>query len=224
MKIDILHPTRGRPKQAMFTASDILNKLSGKFEVRYLFGLDNEDREIEDYHKLIKNIQQMYPQIQEHTFYTKNYVQCVNQLGTKIENDVIIIASDDFVFPQDWDIKIYDSILTSGKMDEEFVLAISDSHQPRILTIPIFSKKYYERFGYIYYNEYESMYSDTDFTEVAYKLNKVIEARHIVFEHNHHTFGKRKEDEIDKHHSGRSRYITGEKIFKEREKRGFDVK
>lgn len=74
----------------------------------------------------------------------------------------------------------------------EFVVEVStgtpNEHERGILVMPILSRKRYERLGYVFYPEYESMFADNDFYQQASFDNVIISARRLYFPHKHPLF------------------------------------
>ena len=54
---------------------------------------------------------------------------------------------------------------------------------PSICTLTIYGYKYYQRFGYIYNPEYESVYCDNEQTEVGRLLNKIHDIDRVIIRH-----------------------------------------
>jgi hypothetical protein len=136
--------------------------------------------------------------------------------------DIIIAVADDFDPPQDWD----DNLMSCSEAEwwlEDRVVHVADGYNPNIFTLAILTKKRFDRFGYIFYPGYESMFCDTEFTFVAHNEKVVIEATHLLFEHLHPDCGKRQRDNTDLNHSSRHRYAVGEMLFKYRQSMGFPV-
>ena len=224
MKFVVMHPSKGRPEPGLLCAKDNLCKTSGKHFIKYIMGIDETDPKKNLYSLNSRSITKLHSGFELNIFHSKNYVECVNQMGHLFDGDIGMIASDDFVLPINWDLLLENAILKSKfKISDEFVVAVYDGKQPRMITFPIFSKNWYLRFNYIYYPEYESMYCDEDLTNVAYTLNKVIEAKHILFEHKHWSFNKRTKDKVDEIQSSNERYITGKLVFEKRKSRNFDL-
>jgi hypothetical protein len=100
--------------------------------------------------------------------------------------DILLLASDDMI-PV---VKGYDDIIRT-KMNEHFpdgdgVLWFNDGSQKnRLNTLVICGSKYYERFGYIYYPLYKSLWCDNEFTEVASILGKQVYFDMVIIKHDH---------------------------------------
>jgi REP element-mobilizing transposase RayT len=100
--------------------------------------------------------------------------------------DILLLASDDMI-PI---VRGYDDIIRT-RMCENFpdgdgVLWFNDGfRQNRINTLVICGSKYYQRFGYIYYPEYKSLWCDNDFTDVANKLKRQVYFDIVIIKHEH---------------------------------------
>jgi len=52
--------------------------------------------------------------------------------------------------------------------------------------LTVMGKKYYDRFNYLYYPGYESVYCDNEQTDVAIKLNKLVNINNRIISHEWH--------------------------------------
>jgi len=125
-------------------------------------------------------------------------IHAVNRDMDLIEDwDILLLASDDMI-PQK---KGYDSIIIE-KMNEFYpdtdgVLFFNDGFKNNELnTLSILGRKYYERFGYIYYPEYKSVWADNEFMNVANLLSKQTYIDEIIIKHEHPDWGYGQRDEI----------------------------
>jgi hypothetical protein len=134
---------------------------------------------------------------------------------------VIICVADDFKPCQDWDDKLF--TLKTGWVDDDWVVHTEDGYVHDLCVLSILTRKRYERFGYVFYPKYPSIFSDTEFTEVAYMEGRVIVAKHILMEHMHPDCHKRARDNFDTVHASRDRWNQGELLFKFRKAQGFPV-
>lgn len=152
----------------------------------------------------------------------KNCVAGWNCAAAQTTGKVIIAVADDFAPPSQWDSRLI-YLKPEGWFDGEFVVHVEDGYVHNIFVLAILTRKRYERFGYLFYPRYQSMFSDTEFTEVAIRDNVVIDARHLLFEHLHPDCNKRPRDGHDLHHASASRWNTGEQLFKFRQMQGFPL-
>lgn len=151
-----------------------------------------------------------------------NCVRGWNVGAAKTTGDVIINVADDFNPPEHWDTLLL-NLSPSGWTGGEHVVHVASGYVEDIMVLSIATRKRYERFGYMLYPGYESLFSDTEFTHVAYRDGVVINAKHILFEHMHCDCGKRPKDQHDVVHGGKDRWVRGEMLFNYRKGINFPV-
>jgi hypothetical protein len=103
------------------------------------------------------------------------YVDGVNLAAAASSGDVLIMNADDQYPCDKWDERLHIDALGVGEYPYEpggdFVIEVStgtpQEHERSIMVMPILSRERYERFGWVFYPEYESMYADNDFTQMA---------------------------------------------------------
>lgn len=152
----------------------------------------------------------------------KNCVAGWNAAAAHTTGRVIIAVSDDFVPPEGWDHALL-SLAPDSWPDGEHAVHVEDGYVHTLMVLPIITRKRYERFGYLFYPKYESMFCDTELTEVALRDGVVIDAHHLLFEHMHPDCGKRQRDKNDIVHASQERWNTGEMLFNFRRRAGFPV-
>jgi hypothetical protein len=134
--------------------------------------------------------------------------------------DQIIAVSDDFIPPWHWDVAL-DAVLAENRFTRKAVLHVHDGGDGTLCTLPIVGVERYQRFGYLYFPGYESMFCDTELTARAVLDECLIDARHLLFEHMHPVNGKRPADSIDQKHASQERWDRGKKLFNDRLSKGF---
>lgn len=135
---------------------------------------------------------------------------------------VIIAVADDFIPPVGWAPALLD-IKPEGWIDGEYVVHTEDGYVHNLCVLVMLTRKRYERYGYMLYPGYLSLFSDTEFTEVAYRDGVVLDAKHLLFEHVHCDCKKRAKDEHDEKHASTERWNAGEALFRIRRSNGFPV-
>jgi hypothetical protein len=145
-----------------------------------------------------------------------------NAAAEQTQGKVIIAVADDFVPPRSWD-ELLLGLDPKTWPDEDRVIHVNDGYVQTLCTLSILTRKRYERFGYLFYPKYQSLFSDTEFTEVAYRDGAVIEAMHLLFEHMHPDCGKRQRDQADLTHASQQRWDSGEVLFNFRRAQGFPL-
>ena len=212
MKISLLHPSRGRAEKAKRTYDNWINKSSGKLDIEYILSTDMSDF-AEPY---MRSFGVTFKT--ETTNYNNNLVDATNNGAKKTTGDLIVLISDDFDCPENWDLLLLDAV--KGKQD--FVLKTFDGIQKWIVTLPIMDRIYYENQGYIYYPEYQHMFCDTDMTHKASLEGKLIVRNDLVFTHNHYSIGKSEKDCVNT--KADLTWNQGEKVYLERVNNNFGIK
>lgn len=87
---------------------------------------------------------------------------------------------------------------------------------------PIVTRARYERYGYIFHPDYDGVFSDVEFEEVARRDGVIVEARHIMFMHKHkclmpHLAIDEQYVRMNSNHA----YRYGNNVFKRRKAAGF---
>jgi hypothetical protein len=196
MKLLIKFPTRNR-KNKFFTVLKQYQRLCEDIDnTFFLITLDNDDEEmnspeVADIFSSFKNIKYVYGD-------STSKIHAINRdIETIDEWDIVLLASDDMT-PK---VKGYDNIIRD-KMKEHYpdtdgILWFNDGHQRnRLNTLCILGNKYYERFNYIYYPEYKSVWSDNEFMLVGDILQKQTYFDKVIIEHEHPDWGYGNRDEI----------------------------
>lgn len=145
-----------------------------------------------------------------------------NAAAAATTGKVILMVADDFLPPQNWDGLLL-SLNPKGWEDEEHVVKVEDGYVHDIFVFSILTRKRYERFGYVFYPKYLSLFSDTEFGDVATSQGVVIEANHLLFEHMHPDCSKRPRDGVDLVHASPERWNNGEMLYRFRKSQGFPV-
>lgn len=140
-----------------------------------------------------------------------------NAAARASRGDILITVADDY-FPQDaWDAQIRDAI---PDVTRDVVLQVNNSDgSGKLLPFSILTRRYYERYGYIFYPAYHGLFGDSEFTAQARRDRVVYAARQIVFEHRHPDLGRAPMDEV--YARQKSHFAAGKRLFKERKAKGF---
>lgn len=214
MKISVIHPSKGRPEIAIRTIEKWLDY--SDIDIEYILSLDSEDA-----HWYIGFLKPEWlgfenPKIIVKTYNNRSAIDAINNAAKSATGDLFIVVSDDFICPKYWSSKLLKAL--DGKSD--FLVKTRDGLQKTLITLPILDRAYYNRFGYIYFNEYIHMFSDQEMTAVGHMLGKVINVD-MTFEHLHYSTGKSKKDAINIRNDASWR--QGEKLFNERLKINFGI-
>jgi len=218
--ITLIHPSRGRARMAAVTMQTWINKSSTK-DIQYIFSIDVDDPQLNFYKTFLKPFSGIAPEIIVSA--NKNLVQAIEKVPHEaIKGDIIIVVSDDFDCPKNWD----SLLLNVTDNRKEFAIKINDGitqHDNPIMTLPILSKQLFDRLGYIYYPGYIGMFADNDLFEVCDKLGAIIHAPQLLFPHNHWINKKTRRDATHNRHDNPISWKVGQKLLDERRQRNFDL-
>lgn len=222
MKILVKLPTKKR-KDKFFETLDIFYKLCEDIEkTSFLITLDNDDTEMNN--EFVKNKLKLYQNL-DYTF--GDSPSKLFATNRDLENfqdwDILVLASDDTIpMIYGWDHKIR-SMMIENFPDTDGVLHFNDGHQKQNLnTLPILGKKYFDRFGYVQYPGYKSVYADNEFMEVSKILNKVIYLDEVIIEHQHPDWGYGRHDYAHNENYKNLNHDTN--LFNNRKKINFELK
>lgn len=180
MKISLVHPSRGRVEQALAAAREWAAKRSGAHEIEHILSVDTDDPAREAYVRMARDaglIIVVHP--------NRTMIQAANAGARHATGQLLIVVSDDFGCPERWDESL--AGLVSGR--DEAAVQVGDGIGSRIMTLPVLTRAYYKRLGYVYFPGYRSMFADDDLTAVAARDGVLIDARHLEFPHRHYFIG-----------------------------------
>lgn len=188
MKLLIKFPTRER-RQKFYQAMDLLLSNKKTNNVSFLITLDADDETMNN--DEVKHQIEFYSDfydvdIEVNYGYSMNKIHACNRdlEEYKKEWDIVMLMSDD-MYPVmlGYDEKII-NLYENSIPDTDGVLYSPDGYTP-LNTLCILGKKYYQRFNYIYYPEYESFFPDNEFQEVSQILGKEFRINKVLFKHEH---------------------------------------
>lgn len=170
-KILYKFPSRSRPEK-FFKAIDNISSLS--FSNNYLIQatLDLDDESMNNAEVRAKL--SMYSKVIPEWGYSKGKIDAVNRAMDFIPTwDISVLMSDDMVFVR----SSFDEVIRDA-FRKNFNDLDGLAHFPdgiladRLITLSIMGRKFYDRFGYIYYPGYWSVYADQEQHQVAMILGK----------------------------------------------------
>jgi hypothetical protein len=210
MKFTIIHPTKNRPLISYNTFCNWKDKAWNWAGIEYILSVDHDD---------LSNYNWNYSPEANFTILRKNNKSAIEAINSAAEistGEIIIVISDDFDCPQNWDILLYEELKNKSK----FCLKTDDGLQPTLITLPIMHRGFYDCFGYVYYPGYTHLFSDQEMTAVALMSGRYLKSN-ISFPHNHYTTGKSQKDAINIKND--STWQQGEALFNERLKTNFGI-
>lgn len=186
MKFSIIHASYGRPELALDTYNKWINNFSFTNDIEYILSLDRSDPKFNIYEKLFAGNRFYYINENE----TNTSVSAINNAAKISSGGIIVVISDDFESAYNWDLQVSNAV----KGEKDWILKTQDGTQPWIITLPIMDRKYYQRFGYVYYPEYAHMFCDSQLTHVADLLGRKLTSS-LLFKHNHYSVGGIQKDQ-----------------------------
>ena len=176
VRFSLIHPSRGRVNMARETIAEWRGAASGRCEYEYLLSIDADDPNGDAYAAMAKE-----SRVDLLVNRNRSMVDAVNRAAQRSTGDVLIVVSDDFGCPPEWDLAIAAAI---GDRKNIAVL-VDDAIEGRIMTLPIVDRAFYESAGHVYHPDYISMFSDDDLTEHARQSGRLIETPGLTFPHRH---------------------------------------
>lgn len=214
-------PARGRKEKLFSTLDAYHQRMVNKENFQFLISIDEDDEILNDgstiaaieAHKNTKVV--VGP--------SKGKINAVNRDMEQAEPwDIVVLVSDDMM-PK---LTGFDMIIRKDMSvhfpEGDGVLWYNDGHQQdKLNTLCILDKKYYDRFGYIYYGGYKSLYSDNEFMEVSKRLGRVKYNSLCIIEHQHWAWGY---GEMDDLYTRNEQYIGDDgDTFQKRAAIGFEL-
>lgn len=194
MKFLYKFASRSRPEKFFNCVENIyINSRNKEFTILATLDIDDTTMNNDDVIEKLKRYDKVYPVWGN----SKNKIDAINRDMDKApEWDILINMSDDMMFIEQG----YDEIIEADMMkhfpDGDCLLHYPDQNQGRnCMTLSIMDKKYYDRFGFIYYPGYVSLWCDIEAQEVGKIVNRYKFINTRIFNHYHPSFGQAKYDE-----------------------------
>jgi predicted O-methyltransferase YrrM len=206
-RISLLHATRGRTGQALSCRDAWLSSATDARQIEHIFAVDADDKESA----------QMAKQFLSVVSDKKTCVAAWNLAALKATGEVLVQLSDDWQPFAGWDTALLEAI--GEHYGTEYVLAVHDgTRTDDLLCMAICSRERWEKQGReLFSAEYESVFSDNEFSARAFADGVVIDARALItFKHLHPCFGLAANDATYQHTNAPERYARGLETFQRR--------
>jgi len=205
-KISLLHATRGRPQLAAKSRLMWFNRADNPDAIEHIFAFDPDD-EASNALSLYRHVVPMDG--------SGASVGAWNAAAQASAGQILVQLNDDFIPPMHWDTLILEAF--AGKIGQPAALHVSDGHRTDdLLCLCIITRARYKQQNHFLHPRFKSVYSDNYHSVMAYNDGIVIDARHIVIEHDHPYFkGGEGWDETYAKHNSAERMAEGKAIFTE---------
>lgn len=218
-------PCRGRVKE-LFASLDSLHVNIRDRENYHISLTLDEDDEILNNCEVVDRIN-MYSNVSIEWGKSISKIDAINRSMPKIDYDILIVWSND-MFATMYG---FDDIMRSYMVDimqehgDELLFHFPEPDSREFLNVLFIStKKYYDRFSYIYHPSYVSLFCDNETMEVARLLKKYHYVNIMgLYEHRNPAYGKYNIQRDSLFNLQQSYWNIDEQNFNERKKRNFDL-
>ena len=182
MRIAYIFPSRTRPTKFFQCLENIQDQ---SFQDNYFVWakLDLDDPFKEEYEKRLHE----FPEVTVKWGLSKNKIHAINRdLEDLPPCDIMIIQSDDI----HWSAFAFDDEIREA-FEKHFPDLSGTVHFPeknagnRTIIVSMLGINLYKQLGYMYHPDYESLYSDNDFTEMTRMMKKYAYVNKQIFLHKH---------------------------------------
>ena len=218
MKILFKYTTRSRRSNFLRGYDSILNKISNREDYHILISVDKDDQSMFPLPVLDGN----------YTFVvgnSKNKIDAINRDLNEFDYDwdILINMSDDMIFTK----KGFDDIIRAEFYNDfNQYLHFNDGNQKcNVCTMHIVGREYYDRFNYIYHQDYISLWCDVENDIVAKQLGcyKYMGDNIKLFRHLHPAWGLAPQDALSIKTEDRALWVADEITFNKRKIKNFGL-
>ena len=193
LKILVKLPSRGRPEKLIKALDSIVDNIQDKENTFISLTLNTDDDAVNN-EAFISRVRTRKANISIEWGLSTSKINAVNRSIPDIEWDVICIGSDDIFF----NFYGFDSIIRAEMglhfPDGDGYLHFHEKDSGSALCVmTVCDKKYYDRFGYIYHEDYFSLWADNEQYDVAKILGRYIYIPYSIMEHRNPAYEEYKE-------------------------------
>ena len=174
LKILFKYPCRGR-KNLFFESLNSLNENIRDRNNYHISLTIDEDDDILNTPEVMEQIGK-YPNVSVGLGLSNSKIEAINRTMPDYDFDVIICWSNDMFatfFGFDDIMRDYICHIINNREDDDFLVHFPERDAMEALNVLyIATKKYYNRFGFIYHPSYKSLFCDNETLEVAKLLNR----------------------------------------------------
>jgi hypothetical protein len=225
MHLLVKFPTRQRQKRFFEVLAQYISLASGRHRVEYIISMDEDDMEMnnQDVRDALDKLVMLGQDIKYFYGPNKTKIEAMNADLDKTsgEWEALFLAQDDMIpIIQDWDERML--YLVKGHFEDlDGCIWPPDGYgnSPTTSTIVLMGRQWFERFQYIYYPGYISVYCDNEFTDVALAYDKIRKVPDRIVEHK--WVGTNGRDALCDRNENIINYENDRKLFVERTLAGF---
>jgi hypothetical protein len=227
IRIAMIHPSFGRPTMAFDVYLEWMANCDHPEEVEYLLGLDDNDPAVEEYRQKYSSRVTQFGRAFIAVGDSRNIVQATNGIAKLMSptTELIVSMADDEAPCPHWDTELLRLLEGVDNFKTIKFIGVSDGihlYGPALLYL-IVNRAWYTRFGYLVYPEYDGVFADNDYHNVATRLGCIIDAPQLLFRHRHYIVGLSEPDATYARNNNRIGSQRNLKVFLARAERNFDL-
>ena len=203
MKITLIHPSRGRPKQASLALEEWKSAMNGDpRDIYHVLSLDSDDERRAEYWHHFGDLPSRFLVNENQTM-----VDALNRCVEGNEDGIWVTLFDDMIPSQGWDKQLLS--------EYKFGSLIRVNCGVPLQTICVGCASVFKRWGYFYYPRFVSMYADNDYQERG-ESEGLFVGSEMTITHNHPTNQRADWDETYLRQNHSAAYVYGQAILKRR--------
>lgn len=171
LKILFKYPSRSRPERFFSGLDSIVNNMQDMENYHVSCTLDEDD---ETMHTLeVMECLREYPRTSIMWGKSDSKIHAVNRDMPKVDWDIVVVMSDDMKVTFYGFDTLLRNFVTQWMPDLDGLIHVPDQDAKSALaTMYIATRKYYDRFGYVYHPSYKSLWCDNEVMDVAKRDKK----------------------------------------------------
>jgi hypothetical protein len=216
----IKFPSRERPKK-MLSCIENIRAMIGIEDYVIALALDLDDPSCNN--QPVKEALKQCDNVIVYWGLSRNKIQAVNRsIPLNINWKYLVVTSDDMFFiRKNFGKEIIDAF---EDYPDAGLLHFPDQHvNEKLITLPVMTRAYYERFGYVYHPDYVSVKADKEQMEVAQRIGKYQYVDLDIVEHRHWRWKKTERDQLYKRQDSPANFALDGLTYHNRLVKNFDL-
>lgn len=229
INIAIIHPSFKRSSLCVAAFREWVSSSSNPSRIEHLIALDSIDPTIEEYKAKFAEVEEVKKvgRFEISVGDSTNAIQAMNRAARMMSSstELIIVLSDDIGSIPQWDIELFKLLEGVDNFSTPKLIWPSDGYWQygTVLTYYMANRAFYNRIGHILSEEYTSMFSDNELTEIGRILGAFVHAPHLTFQHRHYSKGYTLYDETYARRNNPTEFEKNRNVFLRRKARNFDL-
>lgn len=226
INVAVLHPSFGRPYKAVDAYVKWMAQCDKPERVEYLVGLDDNDPSVEEYRSAFGSVHNFCGRLEVNVGPSRNVPAAMNRLATRLSDttELIVATADDQTPCPSWDTELLALLAGNDNFVTPRYIGVSDGvHAYGPILVFIVNRAWYTRLGYLLCPEYDGLCVDNDCREVATRLNAIIHAPYLLFQHHHYSTGACEFDATYARNNNPKSLLRNSEIYDRRAGRNFDL-